>query len=137
MILLVLLASCGVQYDYTRVKSTSLTPDVVRLNMNLSDFEVLGETEISVDYRTYLGFIRANDSINHKAYDRRVVNKVSFAGNKDFCLPSYLKKAAYKVTETFPNADYYAPVYVNKKVLRMFLGRRTERTMVIKAYKLK
>lgn len=137
LIVILLLASCGVQYDYTKVKSTSLTPDVVRLNMNLENFEPLGETEISVNFRTYLGFITCLDSINNIAYERRVVNKVVLKGHKDFNLHRYLDRATNKVIREFPEADYYVPMYTSRQVLKMFLGRSTRETMVIKAYKLK
>lgn len=135
--MVVILSSCGVQYEATRVKSTSMTPDVVRLDLDLSNFELLGETEISVGYRTYLGFISSLDSVNHQAYNRRMVQKVTLKGHKDFCLPRYLDRAAYKVIEEYPGADYYVPMYTHKNILRMFLGRQTERAMVIKAYKFK
>lgn len=134
---MLLLASCGVQYNYNRVKSTSLTPDVVRLNLDLENFELLGETKISVNYRTYLGFITSLDSINDRAYNRRAIDKVAFKGFKDFRIPRYLKKAAYKVIEAYPDADYYVPAYTHTSILKLFLGRSTEREMVIKAYKLK
>lgn len=137
LFVILLFASCGVQYESTRVKSTSMTPDEVRLNLDLSNFELLGETEVSVDYRTYLGFINCLDSVNHEAYNRRIVNKVKLKGHKDFSLPRYLNRAAYKVVEAFPEADYYVPMYTRKKILKMFLGRQSEQAIVIKAYKLK
>lgn len=130
-------ASCGVQYESTRVKSVSMTPDVVRLDLDLSNFELLGETEVSVDYRTYLGFIRCLDSVNHEAYNRRIVNKVRLKGHKDFSLPRSLNRAVYKVVEAYPAADYYVPMFTQKKIMKMFLGRQTEQTVVIKAYQLK
>ncbi len=131
------LSSCGVQYESARVKSTSMTPDEVRLELDMSNFELLGETEVSVGYRTYLGFISCLDSVNHQAYNRRQVQKVALKGHKDFCLPRYLNRAAYKVIDAFPTADYYVPMYTRKNLLRMFLGRQTEQSIVIKAYKLK
>jgi len=137
LFVVLLFASCGVQYESTRVKSTSLTPDVVRLDLDLSDFELLGETEVSVNYRTYLGYIRCLDSVNHEAYNRRVVNKVTLKGHKDFSLPRYLDLAAYKVVEAYPTADYYVPAYTHQKIWKMFLGRQIQQSVVIKAYKLK
>lgn len=132
-----LFTSCGSLYDYTNVRSTALTPDVVRMDINIDKLEPLGEMEVSVDYRTYLGFIRSLDSINHIAYDRREINKVHLKGPKDFAVPRYLNRATYKITEAFPNADYYVPMYTSRKLIRMFLGRQTRQSMMIKAYKLK
>lgn len=132
-----LFTSCGTLYEKNKVRTTSLIPDIVRLDMNIEQLELLGEQQISVDYRTYLGFIHALDSINNVAYDRRNITKVVFKGTKDFILPRYLNHAAVKVIEAFPDADYYVPMYSSCKENRMFLGRKTQKTMIIKAYKLK
>lgn len=136
-LIVIFFSSCGTWYEQSKVRSASLVPDVVRLDINIDQMELLGEQSISVDYRTYLGFIHALDSINHVAYDRRNIDKVVFKGPKDFILPRYLDRAASKILEAFPNADYYVPMYSTCKENRMFLGRRTKQSMVIKAYRLK
>lgn len=137
ILVVTLFSSCGTLYEQSKIRSTSLVPDVIRLDMNIEQLELLGEQKISVNYRTYLGFIHALDSINDVAYDRRNINKVVFKGSKDFILPRYLSHAASKVIEIFPNADYYVPVYSSCQESRMFLGRKTRKSMIIKAYKFK
>ncbi|HIZ86650.1 MAG TPA: hypothetical protein IAC03_00590 [Candidatus Coprenecus pullistercoris] len=108
--------------------------DGTRLNFSMDDLEYLGETEISVDYRRYIGFIHVVDSINGKVNDRVVTRRVDFGNVPDGLYP-YLNRAAYKLMEEFPDADYYMLVAQNKSVVRLFLGSDIEVTARIKAYK--
>ena len=127
--------SCNTMRTYNEMRTTSFTPDLVRMNVDLSDVQLLGQTTLTVQTRTYLGFIKHTDYVNGIRYDYRKVTKVSLHGTSDINLPSEMQKAAYKVLEEFPEADYFVPVSSKKEVERMFLGHRTTRTVVIKAYK--
>lgn len=129
--------SCSGLYDYTKVNGTSFVPNEVRLNLDLNDFELLGATSVSVSWRSYFGIFHLLDEVNGQIYDRRNVKKVNWYGHKDFPVHGRVNRATYKVVEEYPNADYYVPMYANRQVMRMFLGKRVKQELVIKAYKLK
>jgi len=117
--------------------ATSFTPQVVRLDLTMDQFEYLGETEISVTSKTYFGVFRRIESINGLPKEMRNKKIAVFYGNKDIPVNGIIKRAAYKVIEDFPNADYYVPVSYQKDVNRMFLGNTKTLKMKIKAYKFK
>lgn len=133
----VILSSCSNYYTLSERRSVSLTPDIVRLNINLSDFEYLGKTEISVRSREYLGFINRIDSINNRPFNYRDQRLVQLTGPRDIRLGSDMQKAAYKVLDEFPDATYYVVSSDYTKVHRLFLGKWSMHTMEIQAYKYK
>jgi hypothetical protein len=129
-------ASCTMgKFSYKTAPATSFSPQIVRLDLTLDQFEYLGETEISVKQKTYLGIFTILDSINGEPNDFRNKKFTQFYGNKDIPIKGVMKRAAYKVIEDFPDADYYIPVNYQKNVYRMFLGSRKTKIMTIKAYK--
>jgi hypothetical protein len=131
------LSACSNYYTYTERRSTSLTPDDVRLNINLSDFEYMGKTEISVRSRQYLGFINRIDSVNNRPFNYRDVRIVELTGPRDIKLTPDMQKAAYKVLDEFPDATYYVVSSNYMKVHRLFLGKWAMHTMEVQAYKYK
>ena len=133
----VLFASCSNYYTWSERRTVSLTPNDVRLNINLSDFEYLGKTEISARSRQYLGFINVIDSINNQPYNYRDLRIVRLTGPRDIRLSADLQKAAYKVLDDFPDATYYVVSSDYQKVHRLFLGKWWLHTMEIQAYKYK
>jgi hypothetical protein len=137
LIALLFLSSCSGLYHYQKVGTTSFSPDHVRLNMNLDDMELLGSTTVSVTSRTYLGIFKTIDTINDVKYNFREVKKVKLAGRKSIALSGDLRKAAYKVVEEYPDADFYVPVYSQRQIRRLFLGKKQTVSAVIKAFKLK
>lgn len=123
--------SCG-----TTSRSRSYSFDEVRLEMGMNDLQYLGEQEISVEYTSYIGFIKTFEKINGETYDP--VNK------KELTMPRScnfrnrnLDKAAYKLVETFPEAVYFQIVFETKTVDKLFLGSVHKETAKVKAYKLK
>jgi hypothetical protein len=137
LITLLFLSSCSGLYHYNKVNTTSLKPDHVRLNMNMENMELLGSATITVTSRTYFGMFKTIDSVNNDKYNFREVKKVYLDKGNSISLSKDLRKAAYKVIEEYPDADFYVPVYVQKQVRRMFLGKQQTKTAVIKAFKLK
>jgi len=127
--------SCNTTRVYNEVRTTSFTPNVVRMNISLSDMQLLGQTTLTVQTRTYFGIFKHTDFVNGEQYNYRTVSKVYLNGLTDIRLPNNLKKAAYKALEEFPEADYFVPVSSKKEVERMVFGHRTTYTTVIKAYK--
>lgn len=133
----VTLSACSNYYTFTERRSASLTPDHVRLNINLSDFEYLGKTEISVQSREYFGFINVIDSVNNRRYNYRDIRVVELSGPRDIRLTKDMQKAAYKVLDEFPDATYYIVSSDYVKVHRLFLGKWSLHTMEVQAYKYK
>ncbi len=129
--------SCRGVYVYNTGQTLGLTPKEIRLDLCMDDFDFLGETTISVESRVYFGIFRTIDRINEIDYNFREFKNLSLTGWSSLNLKGNLKKAAYKVVEDYPDADYYVPVYATREVDRMFLGRYEKELLVIKAYKLK
>ena len=127
---------CSSMKTFDKAPSGSMTP-IVQLNIDLDDIEYLGETTISVSTSTYLGSIKRIDLVNGEVYDRRNSTVTSLVGNLDIRLKGDLELAGYKIIKDFPEADYFVPVYYKDEVLKMFMGRKSTKTMVVKAYKYK
>lgn len=137
IILTCILSSCAGLYQSTRIGTTSLSPDFVRLDLNMDNIELLGEAEISYSSRHYLGIINILDVVNDSIAKVRNIESVDFVGKKDMYVNPYMKRAAVKVVEEYPDGDYYIPIYSRRTVDRMFMGRKVSETMIIKVYNLK
>lgn len=110
----------------------------VSLEVHPSDVEFLGETEISVEYQSYIGFIRMIDKVNGEPYNRDVLNLSSFGGNgfnQVVLTNHFLRRAAYKVFEEFPDATYYVVAREIVERRRMFLSADVKATATIRAYR--
>lgn len=129
--------SCSGLQQMSDVQSTSFTPNYVRVDANINDYELLGETTVSVESRIYLGVIKKIDEINDVQYNFRNIKIVQLEGNTNIKLKGDINKALYKVVEEYPNADYYVPVVKKTDIERMFLGKYVKESIVIKAYKLR
>lgn len=129
--------SCSGLQQMSDVQSTSFTPNYVRVDANINDYELLGETTVSVESRIYLGVIKKIDKINDVQYNFRNIKIVQLEGNTNIKLKGDINKALYKVVEEYPNADYYVPVVKKTDIERMFLGKYVKESIVIKAYKLR
>lgn len=130
-------SSCRGTFEYNKKRTMDFAPYKVRLNIDMSNFELLGETVITVDSRTYLGIFKHIDSINGIEYNFRDVKYTKLQGQKTMNLDGCMKKAMYKALDEYPNADYYIPSSSKKHKLRLFLGRQQKDEVVIKAYKFK
>lgn len=130
---LLVLPSCSV------VSNRMYAPDSTRLNLTMADLEYLGESEISVEYRTYLGFLSVIDQINGIPYDGKEIKTVRIGDKRDISLRLYrkLNRAQYRLLEEFPEAEYFVVVSQTKSTERMFLGSYVNVKARIKAYALK
>lgn len=138
LITIVTLSSCSRYFTFSERRTTSLTPDFVRLDVQLSDFDYLGKTEISISKREYLfGLIKRIDSVNNRVYNYRDVRRLKFTGPDDIKLQPEMQKAAYKVVDEFPDATYYILTSDYENTHKLFLGSRTLRTVEIQAFKYK
>ncbi|UXP33006.1 hypothetical protein N6H18_03425 [Reichenbachiella agarivorans] len=137
IVLAVMMTSCFSQYRIvTERQTTNFAPNIVRLNLDMDDFEYLGKTELSVIGSSYFGIYRI-DSVNNELYNFRDVKVVDLTGFANIKLKSEMKKAAYKVVDEYPDADYFVVGSDYKKVRRLFGGKRTWRYMDVHAYKFK
>ncbi|MGP1447775.1 MAG: hypothetical protein ACTTKO_09705 [Candidatus Limimorpha sp.] len=136
VILMAVFSSCGSLNTMEKAPATSMMPEV-RMNIDLNDIEFLGETTITANSRTYFGFIHHIDKVNGVTFDRRQNTSVKLFGNTHINIPGDLKFAAEKALADFPNADFFSPGIYKEEIVNMFLGKTTQQTMVIKAYKYK
>ena len=128
----VVCTSCSV------TRNRAYIPSTAQLNIEMSDLEYLGQTEISVDYRTYPGFISRIDQINGEPYDRVERQHANLNGYLSAPkLYNKLGRAASKVTEAFPDATYFIVVRQQKHKTRLFLGADVEVKATVKAYSFK
>lgn len=125
--LMLCLSSCSV------VRQSTYSPRAVEHNLCMADFEYLGETEISVEYRTYLGVFRSIDVINGEKYDGKKTVYTKLPG----CTSLVLNRAAYKVWEEYPDADYLVVSRSQRGTERLLLGGEVKTSAKVKAYKLK
>lgn len=122
-------ASCSI------VSRSAYSVDRTQLNISMEDLTFLGETEISVEYDTYLGIFTRVDKVNGEPYDYKVKNITVL--NTNSVLARKLNIAAHKVIEDYPEANYFIVTnqHVTKEVL--FLGSEKTVTAKVKAYKIK
>lgn len=133
---LILLVSIVLGVSSCGTVSTS-TPFAVspKMEITMQDLTFLGESEISCDYDTYLGFIRSINTVNGEMYN---------PGNKtSFSLPisglkfpnKALNLAAAKILKDYPEAEYVQVVMEKKSTDVLFLGSSTQRTAKVRVYK--
>jgi len=132
----VFMSSCIGTYNTKSSRTASFYPNLVWYELTSDDMELLGEMEISISYRRYLGIFRVFDKINGEDVNRRVINTVSLYGDKNVPLSPILKRALYEVHIQYPDADFLIPVFETEQKETMFLGRRVEKRAKIRAYKL-
>ena len=130
------MSSCIGTYNTKSSRTASFYPNLVWYELTSDDMELLGEMEISISYRRYLGIFRVFDKINGEDVNRRVINTVSLYGDKNVPLSPILKRALYEVHIQYPEADFLIPAFETEQKETMFLGRRVEKRAKIRAYKL-
>ena len=129
------LASCGV------TKESSVYP-VAKADLklkNMDKFVLLGETEISCEYDTYLGFIRQLNAVNGKPYipggDK--VNVKVPSNKKSLFRKKGMEIAAAELLKKYPQARLFQVVSEEKTTDVMFLGSTTVHKAKIQIYKYK
>ena len=131
---------CATSYSglrtFQQAQGLSVTPDFVRLDMNFDNMTPLGETTISIETRTYLGFITVLDKVNGVDYDRRNQRTAMLKGDGlNIRLAGNLRKALVKVLDEYPGADYYVVTSAKVETNQLFLGKEQTKSMTIKAYR--
>jgi len=107
-------------------------PNVTRLELTMDDYQYLGDVTIEVEYKTYLGIPKIY-TVNGQAYDPRFYRQTDIAFGR-FIKLGPLSKALYKVTDTYPDADYLVPASFTDNVEHMLGGRIHHRTLTVKVY---
>ena len=127
------LASCSI----TRYKAYS--PTVTQLSLQMDDLEYLGESEITVEYRRYLGVITVIDKVNGQIYDNKEIKQFPIFSNGSISdnLMSQLQLASYKLLEEFPMADYFMVTNQKSQKHQLFLGSTVTATAKVKAYSIR
>lgn len=129
--LMACLASCG-----TTSKSNSFAVGT-KLEMNMHDLVFLGESEISCEYDTYLGFIRSLRKVNGEDYIPGDKVKLNLSQNGLNLSGKGMEMAAAKLLQDYPEARYFQVVMKTKQTDVLFLGSTTKRVAKVRAYKFK
>lgn len=129
-----LFTSCG-----TTTSTRSFSPHITQLIYQNDDLEFVGETEVSVNYSTWLfGAFYQIHTVNGVEYDSS--NKKITNLDNGISLPflsSKLDKATYKVIEQFPEARYFQIVRQTSEKEKLFLGNEYTKKALIRAYKIR
>lgn len=128
------LSSC---VSHHAVNKTYFRPDEVRLELNMQDMEYVGQVTVETEYKRYLGLLIKMLTINGEPYNSRQYTISDLALNPYVHCSKYIQKALYKVTDTYPEADYAIPTFYKKEVEHMFGGKIIKESMIIKVYRLK
>lgn len=107
------------------------------LELRASDLELCGETEITCEYDTYLGFIRHLNKVNGEVYQSGDKKMLSISQPGLHFKNRGMRLAAAKVQNLFPDACYFLVVMQTKQTDVLFLGSTTKCTAKVRAYKLK
>lgn len=140
LIVLTLFASCSVKTNKL-MRSGTFMPNDIQLHQTMSDFEFLGEGEVSVEYGRYFMFFTHLNLINGKEVARRNQTIINFSGSGNFSyalIPNTkIRRAVYDMHVKYPTADFLVPVNIITEKQGMFLGSKIKQTMKVKAYKIK
>jgi hypothetical protein len=137
LILILIFSSCATT-DIERTTGTmNFIPDKVEMHVNLDDYEILGEMEVSIKYSRYFGLFKIIKTINEEPYNRRKKRTMEVYGLEGIKIRNDLERALFKVHEKYPSADFIVPVYSVEKKHKMFLGRRVKKILKVKIYKTK
>ena len=98
----------------------------VLLEMNMDDLNFLGESEISVEYDTYLGFITKIRKVNGELYDPLNTRKLTIPTQGLALSSEGMDLAAYKVLEDYPQATFFHQRFIIGKIFPTNATRKAE-----------
>ena len=105
--------------------------------MDMDDLVFLGESEISCEYDTYLGFIRQLNKVNGEQYVPGSKVKLNINRQGLNLKGKGMKIAAAKLLKDYPEGRYFQIVLETSETDVMLLGSTTKRTAKIRVYKFK
>jgi len=103
----------------------------------MNDLVFLGESEITCEYDTYLGFIRHLNKVNGETYQPSHKVKMTIPQRGLHFSSKGIKLASSKLMQEYPEARYFQIVMETKDTDVMFLGSTTKRTVKVRCYKFK
>lgn len=127
-----ILASCG-----TTTKDKGIMPSYHDFRIWKENLVAVGETEVEVEFSTYLGLFYKIQSVNGKEYDSTNKNLARVDSRMVRGMSRHMRIATSKVVEKYPEAVYFQVVKVHKERTKLFLGNEVKETAVIRAYKMK
>ena len=127
-------ASCG---TIQRSNSFEIKNTRLRLDMTMDDLNYLGESEISVEYDTYLGIITKLQKVNGEPYDPFHTRRLSIPTQSWSLKGRGLDLAASKLLDDYPDATYFQVIFKTTEKERLFLGSVKKTTAKVRAYSLK
>lgn len=130
-IALLAFSSCG-----TLTKNDTFSAKT-ELRMDMDDLVFLGESEISCEYDTYLGFIRQLNKVNGEQYVPGSKVKLNINRQGLNLKGKGMKIAAAKLLKDYPEGRYFQIVLETSETDVMLLGSTTKRTAKIRVYKFK
>ena len=107
-------------------------PQVTRLELTMDDYQYLGDVTVEVEYKTYFGIPKIY-TVNGQKYDPRFYRETHITFGRVIKLGP-LSKALYKVTDTYPDADFVVPCSYVDDVEYMAAGRIHHRSLKVKVY---
>ncbi len=130
------LGSCSIGKNISEkdIKTTSFMPNIVQLNLELDDFEYVGEAEVTIVYKKILGFTLLYE-INGKPVNRNQINSLELHGRTFIPVIPGLERALFDTHRTMPDADIMIPFYTLTEKQNMFLASNVTKTLKVKAYK--
>lgn len=134
MAAVLLLPSCVSLRDESR---SMFNPRNVRLEIGMQDLSWIGDTTLTVEYTKYWATKRIT-KVNGESYNPRFQREMTWLNNGDM-LPadSEIGKAAYKLTELYPEGEYFLPVSHRVEKEYMTGGMYVRETLRVKVYRLK
>lgn len=108
-----------------------------RLELSMQDLQFLGESVISCEYDTYLGFIKHLRKVNGEDYVPGNDVKLNLPASAVSLYSKGMRIAAAKLLEKYPEAEYFQVVLDTKETDVLFLGSSTIRTAKVRVYKFK
>lgn len=132
-----LLSSCAATKTQKGMRTTTFMPDRVEMRITLEDFEMVGESTVTVTYNKYLAGIKVLRLINGKEVAKRNVNTIQTYGRTWMPIGAYLERALYDAQLEIKDAEIFIPVNIMTETETMFLGSKIKKTMKVRAYKMK
>ena len=134
-VLLIAVATLALTACGTLKSSRPYKIGATELRITMNDLEFLGESEISCEYDTYLGFIHQINKINGENYQPGNDVKLNLPQGLLNLNGKGMKLAAAKILQDYPEATYFIKVMDTKDTDVLFLSSTTKRTAKIRAYK--
>lgn len=132
---MVMATGCVSQHNVNRAYN-QLRPNYIRLDVTMDDYQYLGDVTMEVVYKNY-GLWKKVLTINGVNYDPRYYTKTKIAFPKHICMSKWMRRACYKIVDTYPEADYIVPASSRKEYEHMMGGRNIKETLNVKVFKLK